>query len=95
MNFTWRAALVTPPGVAAIAVIAIRGAAELGSRLRLRMGNSIQECQIGAIHVADFHHGHSDSAEEVVFTRSGQDSFEIQCHGGYKAAESILHASRS
>lgn len=95
MNDTWVAALLTPPGMSAIAVIGIRGEMGLGkllARIKLRRDTSLQQLEIGAVAVADFRHKEGDAAEEVVVVKTAADAMEIQCHGGRAAAESILHA---
>lgn len=98
MTAAWRAALLTPRGAAAIAIVGVRGEAAfppLGSRLKLRRKNSLADLEIGAIHVADFLHDASGALEEVVIARLESDLLEIQCHGGRVAAESILHTLQS
>lgn len=93
MSSGWDAALITPPGVAAIAVIALRGKIDfdlLESRFQLRQGKALRQIELRAIHVAAFLHDESDAAEEIVVTRRAEHVYEIQCHGGYRAAASIL-----
>lgn len=92
MNNTWVAALLTPSGMSAIAVIGVRGAAainRLASRLTLRRATSLQHLEVHVIAVADFRHG-DGATEEVVVFRTAIDSLEIHCHGGRVAADSIL-----
>ena len=92
MNNTWVAALLTPSGMSAIAVIGVRGAASLNrlaSRLTLRRAKSLQQLEVHVIAVADFRHG-DGAVEEVVVFRTAIDSLEIHCHGGRVAADSIL-----
>jgi tRNA modification GTPase len=98
MTLSWRAALLTPHGAAAIAVIGVRGSQAielLGSRLILRRGKRLSHLEIGAVHVAEFLHGENLAAEEVVVSRLQADLLEIQCHGGRSAADSILRALAS
>jgi tRNA modification GTPase len=98
MTRDWRAALLTPPGMAAIAVIAIRGEQlfpSLTSCLKLRGNRSLADLQIGAVHVANFHHASNGATEEVVIASLEPDLLEIQCHGGRLAAQSILNTLKN
>lgn len=94
MNHAWRAALVTPPGMSAIAVVAIRGEQAfyaLVECLQLRSRRKLADMPVGAIHVAGFFHSLAGDSEEVVIARLEPDLIEIQCHGGRGAAQSILN----
>jgi tRNA modification GTPase len=93
MKDAWFASLLTPVGMSAIAVIGVRGdaaAPKLASSLTFRSGKHLDRLQIGEIALGDFLRAQNSPAEEVVVIRTAHDRFEIQCHGGRSAAESIL-----
>lgn len=87
-----RAALLTPAGMAAIAVIAIRGEGVvrwLAPFVALRRGKPLEGLALRSPALADFEH-EEGVREEVVLLRREENFVEIQCHGGAQAASSIL-----
>jgi tRNA modification GTPase len=89
-----RAALLTPPGRGAVAVVAAEGEAALDAidaSFAAANGRAIRRQQSDRILF-----GHWDSSdghrEEVVVLREGEDAIEVHCHGGLAAAERILAA---
>lgn len=89
------AALLTSPGRAAVATIAVWGPDALrivGALFQPASGRPLAERAPGAIAVGRWPAGPSSDApgEELVVCRRADDELEIHCHGGVAAAESIL-----
>jgi len=80
---------LTPPGRGAVATLLVEGpgAADLvEAQFRAKSGRSL------TAHPEDrlvFGHFQSDSGEEVVVRRRGQDAVELHCHGGWAAVAMI------
>lgn len=86
------AALLTPEGRGAVAVIRVLGAinvvsAACASHFKAANGKSLDLQPLGAIR---FGHWGADAVEEVVVCRTSEQSLEINCHGGTAAVDRIL-----
>lgn len=90
-----RAALLTPPGRGALAVVGVAGRAACGladRRFTPRGGRPLAARSDGSICVGRWH-GIDDPAaagEELVVVRVSAELLEIHCHGGLAAPEAVL-----
>lgn len=82
-------AVLTPPGVGAVAVVTVRcdraGALRLPVSLGVR-GGRLDSLAVDGVSVGDF------AGEEVVVVRTSEGSFEIHCHGGRAAVSRLCEA---
>lgn len=92
-------AIATPPGMGGIAIIRISGKEALDVGSRLFSGN-VRTYQSHTAHygrVVDLEGNRIDEAVLLVFlgkrSFTGEDTVEIQCHGGTIAAKKVLHES--
>ncbi len=83
-------AVLTPPGHAAIAVLAIRGpnAGEIVRRYFRPAGNALPSSELKS----GFRFGRfgADHADEALLVIRDSEYFEIHCHGGRRIVESLL-----
>jgi tRNA modification GTPase len=87
------AALLTPPGRGALAVVGVAGrqACTLADRLfRPRRGPSLADRADRSIAVGTWQALPGSAGEELVVVRQSADRLEIHCHGGAAAAEAVL-----
>jgi tRNA modification GTPase len=87
------AAILTPPGRGAIAVVAARGPlawAEIDRRFRPASGGSWSDRRPDAVCFGSWDHG--AAREEVVVCQTARLRAEIHCHGGLAAAGRIVAA---
>ena len=88
--------VLTPPGRAAIATIAVEGedAVEVVSRLfQPARQRSLRDIPPGRILFGRWSSG-GDAAEELVVTRRSARRLEIHCHGGQAAVHAVVAALR-
>lgn len=92
-----RAALLTPPGRGAVAVVALHGdgaAAIVGMHFTSPSGTT-PTFELNRIRFGRWRSNVENSAEqgeELVVCRRGDEQFEIHCHGGDAASAAILSA---
>lgn len=87
------AALLTPVGRGALAVIAVRGAGAgvlVGRFFTPRRGRPVSHDAAGTIRFGRWQHRAGESGEDVVVGVLAAGTLEVHCHGGLAAAESIL-----
>jgi tRNA modification GTPase len=87
------AAILTPAGRGALAVVGVAGlrACDLASRLfRPRRGPSLADRPDRSIAVGTWQAVLGAAGEELVVVRQSADLLEIHCHGGAAAAEAVL-----
>ena len=94
LNWKLSVSVLTPPGRAAIATIAVEGedAVDVVSRLFEPAGQrSLRDSPPGCILFGRWSSG-GDLAEELVVTRRGPRRLEIHCHGGQAAVQAVVAA---
>ena len=87
------AALLTPPGRGALAVVGIAGrrACDLADRLfRSRGGRPLAARPDRSLAVGVWQAIPGSAGEELVVVREAADRLEVHCHGGAAAAEAVL-----
>lgn len=87
------AALLTPPGRGALAVVGIAGrrACDLADRLfRSRAGRPLAARPDRSLAVGVWQAIPGSAGEELVVVREAADRLEVHCHGGAAAAEAVL-----
>jgi tRNA modification GTPase len=87
------AALLTPPGRGALAVVGVAGEAAVGILARLfvpRGSTPLAERPAGTVSFGAWRSAADVPAEDVVVLRRGPREFEIHCHGGLAAADAVL-----
>jgi len=92
-GLTDRAALLTPPGRGALAVVGVAGprACELVDGLfQPRGGRPLAARPDGSIAVGIWRANAGSAGEELVVVRQAADRLEVHCHGGTAAAEAVL-----
>ncbi|MFM8951504.1 MAG: GTPase [Planctomycetaceae bacterium] len=89
---TVRAALLTPPGRGALAVVGVAGsgAASAVDRCFESRGGRVAERADGAICFGRWRVTPDSTGEELVVVRQAADRVEVQCHGGEAAAAAVL-----
>ena len=88
-----QAALLTPVGRGALAVIAVRGAGArvlVGRFFTPRRGRPVSHDAAGTIRFGRWQHRAGDPGEDVVVSVLAAAELEVHCHGGLAAAEAIL-----
>lgn len=87
-----QASLLTPPGSGAIAVIALSGPAArelLSSFFTPRRTDGWQQATVGRVLLGSWRRT-DGTEEELLISRPGKQSWEIHCHGGVAAVDTIL-----
>lgn len=91
-----RAALLTPPGRGAVAVVALAGsgATSIVQQHFTSPGGRTPTFELNRIHFGRWRSQPAavDAGEELVVCRRGEEQFEIHCHGGDAASAAILGA---
>ncbi len=89
-----RVVLATPPGRGAVATVIVDGPTateRVACRFRPATGKPLETAAIGRILFGRWC-GASDSGEDVVVCRRGDQTIEINCHGGRAASTAITSA---
>jgi tRNA modification GTPase len=95
-----RASLLTPTGRGAVAVVALTGpnAADVVARHFTAASGKSQSLSLGRIRFGCWRANAANLetiGEELVVCRTGDDDFEIHCHGGVAASAAILDGLRA
>lgn len=87
-----RAALLTPPGRGALAVVGVAGpdAVAAVDRCFESRGGRLAERADGAICFGRWRATPDSTGEELIVVRQAADRVEVQCHGGEAAAAAVL-----